>query len=230
VATVEQLDSVHATMRPLVAAVGSDQWTAPTTCGDWDVRALLAHVVGGNRVFAAALGGAPLEQARRVLAGDPLGADPDAAYAEAAAAVAAALRAPGALERPVTIPFGTVPGAVALHLRIVEVLVHGWDLARATGRTISFPDDVVEQEIAFSREFLPRVPPGRTPFAASHPVPDDAAPLDRLVALLGRDPNERAPGDPPSGVGRARPSRRCGGRRGRRAGPGTARWSRRPRR
>jgi uncharacterized protein (TIGR03086 family) len=76
-----------------------------------------------------------------------------------------------------------------LHLRIAEALVHGWDLARATGRTVSFPDDVVEQEIAFSREFLPRVPPDRAPFGPSRPVPDDAAPLDRLVALLGRDPN-----------------------------------------
>jgi uncharacterized protein (TIGR03086 family) len=188
VATVEQLDSVHETMQPLVAAVGTDQWSAPTPCGDWDVRRLLAHVVGGNRVFAAALGGAPLEQARQALAGDPLGEDPVVAYAESAAAVAAAFRAPGALERPVTIPFGTVPGAVALHLRIVEVLVHGWDLARATGRTVSYPDDVVGQEIAFSREFLPRVPPDRAPFGPSRPLPDDAPPLDRLVALLGRDP------------------------------------------
>ena len=101
----------------------------------------------------------------------------------------AAFRAPGALDRPVTVPFGTVPGEAALHLRIVEVLTHGWDLARATGRTVSFPDDVVEQEIAFSRRALPMIPPERAPFAPSRPVPADAAPLDRLVALLGRDPS-----------------------------------------
>ena len=188
-ATVDQLDSVQSVVEPLVAAVASDQWDAPTPCGDWDVRALLTHVVGGNRVFAAAVRGTPLEQARQaVLAGDPLGADPAAAYAAAAADVAAAFRAHAALDRPVTIPFGTVPAAVALHLRIAEALVHGWDLARATGRTVSFPDDVVEQEIAFSREFLPQVPPGRQPFGAPQPVADDAPPLDRLVALLGRDP------------------------------------------
>jgi uncharacterized protein (TIGR03086 family) len=103
--------------------------------------------------------------------------------------VVGAFRAPGVLERPVTVPFGTVPGAVALHLRIVEVLVHGWDLARGTGRTVSFPDDVVEQEIAFSRRALPMIPPERAPFAAPRPVAGDAAPLDRLVALLGRDPS-----------------------------------------
>jgi uncharacterized protein (TIGR03086 family) len=188
VATVDQLDSVHAVVEPLVAAVASDQWGAPTPCADWDVRALVTHLVGGNRLFAAALGGAPLEQARQALAGDPLGADPAAAYADSAAEVAAAFRAHGTSDRPVTIPFGTVPATVALHLRIAEALVHGWDLARATGRTVSFPDDVLEQEIAFSREFLPRVPPDRQPFGQSRPVTDDAPPLDRLVALLGRDP------------------------------------------
>jgi uncharacterized protein (TIGR03086 family) len=189
VATVEQLESVYATMRPLVAAVGSDQWSAPTPCGDWDVRTLLGHVVGGNLVFAAAACGATLAEARQALAGDPLDPDPDAAYARAAEAVAVAFREPGALDRPMTIPFGTVPGSVGLHLRIVEALVHGWDLARATGRTVAYPDDVVEQEIAFSREFLPRVPPDRQPFGASRPVAADAPPLDRLVALLGRDPH-----------------------------------------
>ena len=91
-------------------------------------------------------------------------------------AVVEAFRAPGALERPVTVPFGTVPGEMALHLRIVEVLAHGWDLARATGRTVSFPDDVVEQEIAFSRRALPMIPPERAPFAPSRPVADDARP------------------------------------------------------
>ena len=123
--TVEQLESVHATMQPLVAAVGSDQWSGPTPCGGWDVRGLLAHVVGGNRVFAAAARGASLAEARQALAGDPLGPDPAAAYAQAAEEVAAAFREPGALERPMTVPFGTVPGAVGLHLRIVEARAPG---------------------------------------------------------------------------------------------------------
>ncbi len=184
-ATVDQLDSVLATVQPLVAAVGSDQWDAATPCPGWDVRTLLGHLVGGNHLYAAALAG----QDGPARGADVLGPDPCGAYRDSAAAVVAAFRAPGALDRPVTVPFGTVPAEMALHLRIVEVLTHGWDLARATGRTVSFPDDVVEQEIAFSRRALPMIPPERAPFAPSRPVPDDAAPLDRLVALLGRDPS-----------------------------------------
>jgi uncharacterized protein (TIGR03086 family) len=79
-----------------------------------------------------------------------------------------------------------VPGVVALHLRITDVLVHGWDLARAIGGTPAFPDDLVAQELAFSRAALDGLPPERSPFAAPQPVADDAPLIDRLAACLGR--------------------------------------------
>jgi hypothetical protein len=55
-------------------------------------------------------------------------------------------------------------GDAALHLRVTELLVHGWDLARATGQPASFPDDLAEQELAFSRSKLADIPAGRRPF------------------------------------------------------------------
>ena len=98
----------------------------------------------------------------------------------------AAFRAEGALERPVTVPAGTLPGVVACELRVVEAVVHGWDLARATGLPLEFPADLVEESIAFSRVQVTRLPPGRTPFGPPTPVSGDASALDRLAALLGR--------------------------------------------
>jgi len=77
---------------------------------------------------------------------------------------------PGVLERVFTVPFGTVPGMVALHLRITEVLVHGWDLARAIGELATFPDDLAEQELTFGRGRLADVPPDRSPFAPPQPL------------------------------------------------------------
>nr|WP_235619150.1 hypothetical protein [Embleya scabrispora] len=84
------------------------------------------------------------------------------------------------------VPAGVVPGVVAVRLRTVEELVHGWDLARATGRRLRIPDDVVERELAFTRDALADIPTGRAPFAPPRPCPEHAPPLDRLAALLGR--------------------------------------------
>jgi len=167
----------------LVGVIEPAQWDLPTPCPDWTVRDLVGHLVLGHRRFAAALtGGTP--PAPDV---DLLGGDPETAYASSAEAMLAAFRADGALDRPVSIPAGTLPGRVACELRVVEALVHGWDLARATGHSLEFSAGLVEESIAFSRLQLGRLPADRTPFGPSQPVADDAPPLDRLAALLGRE-------------------------------------------
>lgn len=175
----------------VVAAVGSDQWELPTPCGDWTVRQLLNHVVGGNRLFTGVLGGAqlpPLDQLRRVAAEDQLGADPPEAYRSSAEELLTTLGAPGVLEGTYTVPVGTLPGPALVHVRTIEALVHGWDLARAIGRPAPYPDELAEAELGFSRDLLGRIPEGRRPFAPSQPVADDAPAIDRLAALLGRAP------------------------------------------
>ena len=185
--TVGQLRAALDAVEPLVAGIPDGLWTAPTPCTDWDVRALVAHVVAGNRLIADVLAGlTTVEEFRAAAPADPLGDDPLAAYRAAGDAVVAAFTVPGALERPVTVPFGTVPGAVALHLRLTDVLVHGWDLARATGQQAAVPPGLAEQELAFSAGAVQQLPPGRSPFDAPQEAAEDAPALDRLAALLGR--------------------------------------------
>jgi uncharacterized protein (TIGR03086 family) len=175
----------------LVEGVAADQWDRPTPCTDWTVRQLLNHVVGGNRLFARVLGGAPLppmsELGKRAHE-DQLGDDPAAAYRTTADEMLRALQAPGALQATYTVPVGTLPGPAIVHLRTVETLVHGWDLARATGQELPFPDDLAEHEMRFSEDLLGRLPEGRHPFAPTRPAAGDAPAIDRLVALLGRNP------------------------------------------
>ncbi|MER6945241.1 TIGR03086 family metal-binding protein [Nonomuraea sp. NPDC000554] len=185
---VEQLAQVLADTERLVAAVRDEQWADPTPCTDWDVRRLVNHLVVGNRAFASILRGQELsrEDVRRLQAEDALGDKPVAAYRAAADALLAALIQPGVLDRVVTVPIGPAPGIVALHLRMVETLVHGWDLARATGQEPRFPDDIVERELEFTRDQLAGVPADRSPFAPPTPVPGDAPAIDRLAACLGR--------------------------------------------
>jgi len=186
--TVEQLSRALDGCYALVVGIGTAQWAAPTPCSDWTVRDLVGHLVVGNRFFADALQGRPVPTREALVARQAhVEPDPVGAHRATGEALLAAFRLPGALERPMTIPFGTVPGAVALHLRITEALTHGWDLARATGQVPVFDDAVAEQELAFSGAVLGDAPAARQRFAAPQPVRDGAPVLDRLAALLGRE-------------------------------------------
>ena len=184
-----QLRDAIAVVHALVSGIDEQGWPRPTPCDGWTVHDLVNHVVAGNLLFAGVLEGhETMQDLRARLAGDHLAPDPAGAFATAGDAVVTAFSAPGALEQTVTIPVGTVPASVALHLRITEVLVHGWDLAQALGLGISFDDTTVQQELEFGRTFVQRIPGGRQAFAPPEPVAADAPPLDQLVALLGRRP------------------------------------------
>ena len=179
---VDQLDRAMTVCEQLIAGVRPEQWVSATPCPEWTVRDLVGHLIVGNRTFTVALRSEGTATADGVPPDDVLGA-----YRESVRDLLEAFALPGVLERMVTVPFGTVPGAVALHLRMTEALTHGWDLARATGQEAQSPDDLVEQELAFTRRALGDIPPERSPFGPPRPVDDHAPALDRLAALLGRD-------------------------------------------
>lgn len=180
---VDQLTTVVEDYEKVLAGVGADQWDAPTPCPEWTVRELANHVQRGNVRFAAIMAGEPAD----VPDADLLGEQPVAAFRDAADAMLVAFGQPGALERVVAAPIGQVPGVAALYLRVVEHLVHGWDLARATGQRPAFDDRVAEQAFAFTESKLADLPPGSTAFAARKAVAEDAPAVDRLAALLGRE-------------------------------------------
>jgi uncharacterized protein (TIGR03086 family) len=177
------LDRALAATEAVVAAVAAGQWTAPTPCTELDVRGVLNHLVRGNLLFVAIIRDEP----RPVPGEDHLGDEPLAAYQRAAAQLRQAFRGPGVLESVYEAPFGTAPGTALVHVRIAENLVHGWDLARATGQPGAFPDDVAARALARSRKNLTTRPTGPgAPFAAEVPVPPDAPAVDRLAGFLGR--------------------------------------------
>jgi uncharacterized protein (TIGR03086 family) len=163
----------------LVAGVRTDQLDAPTPCEGWTVRDLLRHLSGGDRLVARLLGAD--------LPPHVDDADPYPTYERSAAALLAAFGRPGVAAEVFDAPVGTVPGPVLLQVRITETLVHGWDLARATGQAPDLPADLAAAALAFTRGALGIIPPERRPFGEPRPVPDDAPGIDRLAALLGRD-------------------------------------------
>jgi uncharacterized protein (TIGR03086 family) len=179
--TTEDLRRAAGAVDAVVAAIGAAQWAMPTPCEGWSVAELVRHLAAGNRLFVSALGGGPGGGAGES-ASPSLAAD----YLASSAELITAFERPGALEKVVTVPFGTVPGAVALQLRVTELLGHGWDLVQSTGQAAEFPADVAEKALAFSAPALARIPPDRTPFGPPQPVDPDATALDRLAACLGR--------------------------------------------
>lgn len=180
-AAPDQLDiAIEATDR-VISAITDAQLSLPTPCVEWDVRDLVDHIVGGNERFASALGAEGIAPGQAGSAAEMLHN-----YRHSAALLTEAFHVPGVLDQLVTVPFGTVPGAVALHLRMIDLLVHGWDLAQATGQRVQCPHDLAQQEFQFTTAMLAGMPPEKRPFAPSQPVADDAPAIDRLAACLGR--------------------------------------------
>ncbi len=127
----------------VVAGVTPDQETAPTVCEGWDVRTLINHMVSGNLWAAELAAGKTIDQVGTTLDGDLLGDDAETAYRQSAEAAAAAFEAPGALDAPCAVSYGPVPGSVYVGHRIIDVLIHGWDLAVATGQDTHLDPDLV---------------------------------------------------------------------------------------
>lgn len=116
-----------------IRRVRDAQWDNVTPCDGWDVRRLVTHVVDGQWQAVALLTGEPAP---------PAGPDPVAGWEAAAAGAAAAWNAPGALDRDVVLPIGPVAAPLHLELRVVELTVHAWDLARAIGDDDDVPNDL----------------------------------------------------------------------------------------
>lgn len=186
--TIDQLhrQALDAT-RPLVAGTRADQLDLPTPDDEWDVRTLLNHVVAGNWWAAELAGGKTIEEVGDRLDGDVIGPDPLDAWDASAEAAAKAFEMPGALAAPCAVSYGPVPGEVYAGHRFLDVLLHGWDLAKATGQ----PTDLDPALVAGALEVLtPQwdMLRGSGAFKTDVPVPDDGDPQTRLLAMVGRRP------------------------------------------
>ncbi|WP_448623977.1 TIGR03086 family metal-binding protein [Geodermatophilus sp. URMC 64] len=177
-----------ATAVDALSAVRPDQLTDPTPCTDYDVRALVGHLLSVLRRVAAVGRGEPPFSVPQVSTDVP--DDGWGAAARSAADDVLAVWADDALlDRELTLPYGTHRGAVALATYTGELSAHTWDLAAATGQHPAWDDDVLAVALAATHRMLPAEGRGPgVPFGPVVPVPGDAPPIERLVAWQGRDP------------------------------------------
>ena len=175
----------------IVTATPDGQLGAPTPCTGWDVRALLSHVIGTLWLAEGLL--ADRAPRHRMAPGglpeaDLVGDDPAAAYAEASAAALAAAGTGDALTRVHLTPLGEMPGPALAGFTTLDILVHGWDLARATGQPADLDGRLAAHVLGFAEQALatPESRAGR--IGPALPVATGAPVTDRLAAFLGRQP------------------------------------------
>lgn len=174
--------------RKVIAGIKSDQWHLSTPCTEWDVRELTDHVVAENWWAAELASGATIAAVGDRLDGDVLGTDPLRAYDDSAAVAAKVFERSGAMSAPCAVSYGPVPGAVYCGHRFIDVFIHGWDLAKATGQS-------TDLDPALVAACLEVVKPQAEMFAASGMFGDRAPspvagtdPQRELLTMLGRIP------------------------------------------
>ncbi len=170
---------------PLVEGVGADQWSAPTPCADWDVRALLNHLAGEQLWAPHLVAGETIAEVGDRYDGDVLGDDPVATWRAATGPSVAAFAAEGALDRTVHLSYGDESCREYLTQMLTDAAVHGWDLATATGQDHEIDDETASFLLAHWTERADMVR-GSGVFGDAVDVPADADPATRLLGLLGR--------------------------------------------
>lgn len=175
---------VEATGR-VVRAANPAELGGQSPCEEWDARGVLNHLVGGMTLFATAARGESAPEG--AAEGDLLGDDPVSAYERAGSALVEALRAPGVLDGTFALPgIGEVPGGIAANIAFMEVCIHGWDLARATGQAIELDDETGEQLDGIVRQLVSPQFRQAGAFGEEQPAPDGASPVDKAAAFTGR--------------------------------------------
>lgn len=192
------LRSATARTAALVAAVRDEQLADPTPCPRYTVGDLVEHIGGLAQAFTAAATKTPLAAAGPdAPVGDAsrLPADWRVSIPAALAELAEAWEDPAAWEGTTQAGPIEMPGSVAGLVALEEVVVHGWDVARATGQAYDVDHATLEVLAELLVDFAPPDDPdhpvvndGSLPFGPAVAVPDGAPRLDRVVALAGRDP------------------------------------------
>lgn len=172
--------------RPIIAAVPQEKYDLPTPCSEWSVRQLINHMIGGLTIFRDVAVDGSADPA--LFGRDLVGADAAESFDEVADAAIKGWTVEGRADGVANLPFGTFPAAFALQLPATDMLVHGWDLAKATGQQVAWNASLVDDTLRFCEQAFTEPEMRGHSFDPPVDVPDDAPTIDRLVALLGRRP------------------------------------------
>ncbi|MEU0564866.1 TIGR03086 family metal-binding protein [Nonomuraea sp. NPDC005983] len=160
----------------LVESIGEEQHALPTPCAEYDVKALINHLEWGASLFESLAADGPMIPEKEY-SGD---------FRERAERMLAVWERPEAWEG--VSPGLGLPKPVLASMCLCDLLAHGWDLAKATGRTYEINEEEAVVLLGFVQQMAP-TGRQRGAFGEEVAVPDDAPALDRALGIIGRDPS-----------------------------------------
>ncbi|MBA2325759.1 MAG: TIGR03086 family protein [Actinobacteria bacterium] len=179
-------------MADLVRGVPDELLDAATPCPEYTLGDLVDHVGGLALAFTAAATKAKDDASAQGPSGDAsrLGDDWRTRIPRDLAALAEAWRDPGAWSGVTQAGGLELPGEVAGLVALDELVIHGWDVARARGQAYDCDPRSLDAVHGFVAQFSG---PGQEAaraglFGPVVEVPEDAPLLDRVIGLAGRDP------------------------------------------
>lgn len=190
---VEMFRKTTLRVREIVASVEQSQAQYPTPCSEWDVRGILNHLIGGLEFTAGCIAGNPPDI--RVAEADSSYIDePDIAmlieaYHTLLDRVLQSGSEPGALDGIVSTPyFGEMPVSQIFIGTTMDQLIHGWDLAKATGQDTTLDAGLVEFAYGMLSSGFAEMGRQAGFIGPEVAIPEDGSPQDKLIAYMGRQP------------------------------------------
>jgi uncharacterized protein (TIGR03086 family) len=176
---VDRYKGLADTFGARIEGTPDDKWGAQSPCEDWTARDVAAHVIEGQRRIAAGFDGTEAQ---------PLGADedPKAAWRESYATLLDRLQDSDNLQKQVAGPMGPMPAEMLIgRIMASDILVHTWDLARATGQDETLDQDAVQHAFDGLRPMDAMI---RRPgvFGPAVEPPEGADTQTQFLCFLGR--------------------------------------------
>ena len=173
---IEMCEAATKRAHSVLAAVKPGQLTRSTPCSDWNVQQLMDHFVDAAAHVTSVLSEKP-QQA-------PQGKNTVERFDHSVASLLKEARRPGMLKKKVKGPMGEMTGSAMVVMFLSDMVVHSWDLAKATGQNTRIDSKLAEAAHAFYQGLPPTGIPGF--FDPRHEVPASASPQKKVLALTGR--------------------------------------------
>ena len=183
---IELYEGARDYMVPIIGGVQASQMTGTTPCTEWNVQQLIKHNILVAEMFHGILsGGGPVDPF--AVGGELPEEGAEDAFVARTNQILEVIKAPGMLEKVVPTPFGEMVAGNLLMIPFGDILIHKWDLAKATSQDTAMDSSMAD---ACFQVFSGLIEGGRQSgsFGAVVSIPIDASSRDKLLGLTGRNP------------------------------------------